>query len=183
MPGSGVGSDSQVPAGNYQLRAQPRFDVARKLKLEGIVSKRLSEPYVSARSGIWTKAKCRATQHVIIGGWTVSVNGFSSLLPGIRQGRKLIPIGRVGTGFPQRLLNWLEPRLRQLESPTSPFSQPIERMPGRTVHWAKPELLAGFEFSSWAQDGLVRQSSLKEVRERTDKTLRADWVNLPGSRN
>jgi hypothetical protein len=33
---------------------------ARNLKLEGIVSKRPSEPYVSGRTGIWTKAKCRA---------------------------------------------------------------------------------------------------------------------------
>jgi hypothetical protein len=28
--------------------------------------------------------------------------------------------------------------------------------------------------------GILRQASLKEVRERTDKTLRPDWINLPG---
>jgi hypothetical protein len=33
--------------------------------------------------------------------------------------------------------------------------------------------------TSWTQDPLVRQASLKEVRERTDKTLRPDWINLP----
>jgi bifunctional non-homologous end joining protein LigD len=89
---------------------------ACNLKLEGIVSKRLSEPYVSGRTGIWTKAKCRATQHAIVGGWTVSPKGFSGLLLGVYKGKKLIPIGRVGTGFPQRLLRWLEPRLKQLET-------------------------------------------------------------------
>jgi bifunctional non-homologous end joining protein LigD len=41
---------------------------ACELGLEGIVSKRVSEPYVSGRTGTWTKAKCRATQHAIIGG-------------------------------------------------------------------------------------------------------------------
>lgn len=76
---------------------------ACNLKLEGIVSKRLSEPYVSGRTGIWTKAKCRATQHAIIGGWTVSPKGFSGLLLGVMKGRELISIGRVGTGFPQKL--------------------------------------------------------------------------------
>jgi bifunctional non-homologous end joining protein LigD len=156
------------------------MDEACKMKLEGIVSKRLTDPYVSGRAGSWTKAKCRATQHAIIGGWTISPKGFSGLLLGVRQGKKLVPIGRVGTGFPRKLLAWLVPRLKQLEVNESPFSEPIARKPNREVHWAKPELIAGIEMTSWTQDRLIRQASLQEVRERTDKTLRPDWVNLPG---
>jgi bifunctional non-homologous end joining protein LigD len=156
------------------------MDLARKMKLEGIVSKRLSAPYVSGRTGVWTKAKCRVTQHAWIGGWTYSDKGFSGLLLGVRQGKNLVPIGRVGTDFPQRLLDWLEPRLKQLEVKESPFSEPIARKPNRIVHWAKPELIAGIEMTSWTNDKLIRQASLKEVRERTDETLRPDWINLPG---
>ncbi len=154
--------------------------VACNPNLEGIVSKRLSEPYISGRTGIWTKAKCRATQHAIVGGWTVSPKGFSGLLLGVYNGKKLIPIGRVGTGFPQKLLRWLEPRLKQLETNVSPFAAPIPRKPGRVIHYAKPELVAGFEMTSWTNDGVIRQASLQEVRERTDKSLRPDWINLPG---
>jgi bifunctional non-homologous end joining protein LigD len=153
---------------------------ACNLRLEGIVSKRLSEPYVSGRTGIWTKAKCRATQHAIVGGWTVSPKGFSGLLLGVYQGKKLIPIGRVGTGFPQKLRNWLEPRLKQLETDVSPFSAPIPRKSGRIIHYAKPELVAGFEMTSWTNDGVIRQASLQEVRERTDRAFRPDWINPPG---
>ena len=152
---------------------------ACNLNLEGIVSKRLSEPYVSGRTGIWTKAKCRKTQHAVVGGWTVSPKGFSGLLLGVYRGKKLKPIGRVGTGFPRKLLDWLVPRLKQLETSSSPFSAPIPRKAGRTVHWAKPELVAGFEMTSWTNDGVIRQASLQEVRERSDKTFRPDWVNLP----
>jgi bifunctional non-homologous end joining protein LigD len=152
---------------------------ACNLKLEGIVSKRLSEPYISGRTGIWTKAKCRATQHAIVGGWTVSPKGFSGLLLGVYEGKKLIPIGRVGTGYSQKMLRWLEPRLKQLETETSPFSAPIPRKAGRTIHWVRPELVAGFEMTSWTNDAVIRQASLQEVRERTDKTLRPDWINLP----
>jgi bifunctional non-homologous end joining protein LigD len=152
---------------------------ACNLKLEGIVSKRLSEPYISGRTGIWTKAKCRATQHAIVGGWTVSPKGFSGLLLGVYEGKKLMPIGRVGTGYSQKMLRLLEPRLKQLETDTSPFSAPIPRKAGRTIHWVKPELVAGFEMTSWTNDGVIRQASLQEVRERTDKTLRPDWINLP----
>jgi bifunctional non-homologous end joining protein LigD len=154
--------------------------VACNLKLEGIVSKRLSEPYVSGRTGIWIKAKCRATQHALVGGWTYSDKGFSGLLLGVRKGKKLVPIGRVGTGFPQKLLRWLEPRLKELEIKASPFSEPIPRKPKRVVHWAKPELVAGIEMTSWTQDRVIRQASLQEVRERTDKNFRPDWINLPG---
>lgn len=156
------------------------LDIACAMKLEGIVSKRLTDPYVSGRAGTWTKAKCRTTQHAWIGGWTYSDKGFSGLLLGVRKGRKLIPIGRVGTGFPRHLLDWLEPRLVQLEVEESPFSEPIARKPNREVHWAKPELIAGIEMTSWTQGRLIRQASLQEVRERTDRTLRPDWINLPG---
>jgi hypothetical protein len=47
------------------------------------------------------------------------------------------------------------------------------------IHYAKPELVAGFEMTSWTSDGVIRQASLQEVRERTDKTFRPDWINLP----
>lgn len=140
----------------------------------------LSEPYVSGRTGIWTKAKCRATQHAWIGGWTYSDKGFSGLLIGVRQGKKLVPIGGVGTGFPRKLVDWLEPRLKELETDKSPFSAPIPRKSSRTVHWAKPQLIAGIEHTSWTNDGVLRQASCKGVYERTDRKLRPDWINLPG---
>jgi bifunctional non-homologous end joining protein LigD len=152
---------------------------ACNLKLEGIVSKRLSEPYVSGRTGIWTKAKCRATQHAVVGGWTVSPKGFSGLLLGVYQGKKLIPIGRVGTGFPQKLLGWLEPRLKQLETDVSPFSAPIPRKAGAQSTMLSGSLVAGFEMTSWTNDGVIRQASLQDVRERRDKGFRPDWINLP----
>ena len=68
---------------------------------------------------------------------------------------------------------------KRLEVKESPLSAPIERKPNRRVHWARPDLIAGIEFTSWTQDGVLRQAALKEVRERSDKTLRPDWVNLP----
>jgi len=98
----------------------------------------------------------------------------------VYKGKKLIPNRRVGMGFPQKLLRSLEPRLKQLELPESPFSEPIARKPGRIVHYAEPELIAGIEMTSWTNDRVIRQASLQEVRERTDKSFRPDWINLPG---
>jgi bifunctional non-homologous end joining protein LigD len=152
---------------------------ACEMNLEGIISKRISAPYLSGRMGAWTKAKCRAGQHAVVGGWTVSDKGFSGLLLGIWRGKELIPIGRVGTGFPERLLLWLKPRLRELETDVSPFSAPIPRKLRRKLHYIKPELVAEVEFASWTSDRVLRQASLKSIHERTDRKLRPDWINLP----
>jgi len=76
-------------------------------------------------------------------------------------------------------MRWLEPRLKQLETDVSPFSTPIPRKPDRTIHYVRPELIAEFEMTSWTNEGVIRQASLQEVRERTDKKLRPDWINLP----
>jgi len=152
---------------------------ACSLKLEGIVSKRLSEPYVSGRTGIWTKAKCRKEQHAVVGGWTESSKGFAGLLLGVYRGKKLIPIGRVGTGFPRKLVAWLMPRLKQLELDKSSFAGEVPYKSGRKIHWAHPQLIAGIEHTSWTNDGVLRQASCKGVYERNDRTLRPDWINLP----
>lgn len=65
------------------------------------------------------------------------------------------------------------------ETEVSSFSAPIPRKSGRIIHYAKPELVAGFEMTSWTNDGVIRQASLQEVRERTEKSFRPDWINLP----
>jgi bifunctional non-homologous end joining protein LigD len=93
-----------------------------------------------------------------VGGWVSGPEGFRSLLLGIPQGKRLVPIGRVGTGFSQKLLSWLKPRLRDLASHTSPFSRPIPKKSQRTLHWLKPELVAEIEFASWSSDNLLRQT-------------------------
>ena len=61
-----------------------RSKVCRNLKLEGIVSKWLSEPYISGCSGLWTKAKCGATRHAIVlrlKQLEIDVSPFSAPMP------------------------------------------------------------------------------------------------------
>ena len=61
----------------------------------------------------------------------------------------------------------LEPK--QPETDVLPFSASIPRKPGRTLHHAQPERMAGFEMKSRTTDGMIPQSSLLEVPKRTDK--------------
>ena len=73
---------------------------ACQMHLEGIVSKRLDAPYKSGRGMGWTKTKCRGGHEVVIGGCTSEGNRFRSLLAGVHRGKKLVYVGRIGTGFP-----------------------------------------------------------------------------------
>ena len=72
---------------------------ACRMSLEGIASKRGSAPYRSGRGDDWTKAKCRAGDEVVIGGWSTTAGKFRSLLVGVHRGDHLIYVGRVGTGY------------------------------------------------------------------------------------
>jgi bifunctional non-homologous end joining protein LigD len=67
----------------------------------------------------------------------------------------------VGTGFDDRTLRDLGRRLRRLERPDSPF---VDRVPGRNVHWVKPQLVCEAGFAEWTGDGRLRPPRFMGLR-------------------
>jgi bifunctional non-homologous end joining protein LigD len=163
----------RLGAGSERLRFSDAIEAegheilrnACRLRLEGVIGKRLGSPYVSRRSPDWIKLKCTLRQEFVIGGYTEpqgSRTGLGALLLGIhdREGR-LRFAGSVGTGFDVKTLTDLRRRLAPLETTASPFVDKARQARGT---WVAPDLVAEVSFAEWTRDGKVRHAVFHGLR-------------------
>lgn len=158
-----------------QARTPPSFvdtdgqDVlasAEEHGLEGVVAKRLGSLYEPGkRSAAWIKVPLVKTQEVVIGGWQPGEGRrqgtIGSLLLGIPDEQGLRYVGKVGTGFTEKMLRELHHLLSRRS--TSPF---YNKAPN--AQWVEPTLIGEVEFRQWTEDGRLRHSSWRGLRP--DKT-------------
>jgi bifunctional non-homologous end joining protein LigD len=132
---------------------------------EGIISKKADAPYRGSRTRNWLKIKCIQRQEFVLVGWTESDKrrGFRSLLLGVREGRKLIFAGKVGTGFNTKMIEELMERMEPLEIDEAPLEVP--RAERRGAHWIEPRLVAEIAYSEFTDDGILRHPSFIALRE------------------
>ncbi len=142
------------------------FEAAAGERLEGIVAKKVTSPYVGGRSRDWIKVKCQRRQEFVIGGFTDPRGGrgyFGALHLGIYDGPSLVYVSKVGTGFDGALLKTLWAALPPLGRPTSPFATGTPT--GRGHHWIEPKLVCEVRFAEWTKDGGIRHPVFLGLRE------------------
>ncbi|MGX5681203.1 ATP-dependent DNA ligase [Schumannella luteola] len=167
-----------LPTGAVQL--PPVFDgdaraavaTSRKLGLEGVLAKRRASAYLPGkRASSWIKIKHHLTQEVVIGGWRpgsgTRAHHVGSLLMGVPGPDGLEYVGRVGTGFSDRMLEELGTRLRRLERKTSPFVE-VPAPDASDARWVTPSLVGEVEFSEWTPTGKLRHPTWRGLRPDKD---------------
>jgi bifunctional non-homologous end joining protein LigD len=139
-------------------------------RLEGIVCKRLDDPYRSGRTHSWLKVRCGNEQEFVVVGFTEPRGAraaLGALMIAYHDEGKLRCAGRVGTGFDDRTLRELHARLAPLRVDRAPC-EGAER--SRTITWVKPEMVVEVRFTGWTSAGSLRHPVFQGVRE--DKSPR-----------
>ncbi|UFW80051.1 non-homologous end-joining DNA ligase [Rhizobium sp. SU303] len=166
VPAEGQGDirlSEEIDADGDQLLAS-----ACELDLEGIVAKRRRAPYRPGRGGDWIKIKCVQSDSFIIVGHEISMAArghIGSLLLAARKGDDLVYVGSVGTGFKESEAWKLRGLMDRIKRKTPAIKYVGRR---KNVVWLQPTLIAEIEYRAWTDDGQLRHSSYKGLREVQD---------------
>ncbi|RYZ69498.1 MAG: DNA ligase, partial [Proteobacteria bacterium] len=178
---------SVLPKNNEHIRQSKAFSAngidffaaAEKAGLEGIIAKKMDSVYTSdLRSKEWLKVKVQRRQEVIIAGFTKNEGTgkqFSALILGVYdENRELQFVGKVGTGFSDKLQKEMMAQFKPLITDKSPFDYEVDvdkptrfrpKRMGAKPTWLKPELVCEVGFAEVTSDGVFRQASFKGMRE------------------
>lgn len=139
------------------------------LDLEGVVVKASGSRYrPGIRSGDWLKIKHTRTQEVVIAGIRPGKGNragtFGSLLLGVPDSEGALRyVGRVGSGFDDRMLQDLLERLTPLRIDENPL-EGVPAPDARDALWVRPELVGEVEFAGWTSDGSLRHARWRGLR-------------------
>jgi len=162
-------------------RGEDYYRAAVAQGLEGVMAKRKDSPYEpGVRSGAWLKIRASRSCDCVIAGYTAGRGGrslvFGALLLGLYEKGKLVPVGRVGTGFSDRLL-------AELMQKFAPLVSTVPQLPGTRgrVVWLEPVLVCEVGYMEVTRDRKLRIPRF--IRLRADKTAAACTLDqLAGSK-
>jgi bifunctional non-homologous end joining protein LigD len=163
---------------NFETNATGLLEEVAKLDMEGIMAKKADSTYTPGiRTKAWLKMKAQKRHEVVIGGYTQnegSAKTFSSLLVGVYEENKLQYIGKIGTGFNDKMQKEILAKTKGLEVAKPPFTEvPDVDKPSRfrpnppkaKVTWLKPSLVCEVSYAELTGDGVMRHPSFEGLRE------------------
>ena len=172
----------QLKGANWQtsslLPGVPDDDMLQachEVGLEGYLGKLGSSAYaVGKRSKAWTKVKCVRQREFVVGGWSEGSGGWYGQIGSLAVGWvdpdvpapeghpfALRYAGQVGSGLNELLLRHLGGEFKDLATESSPFVPPPVPPP---LHFVRPTLVVEVMFNEMTTAGVLRQPSLKGLR-------------------
>jgi bifunctional non-homologous end joining protein LigD len=162
----------------FQKNPKKFLEAVGNTGLEGIIAKRIDSLYTPGlRSVHWLKIKVKKRQEAVIGGYTQNENSpklFSSLLVGVFDGAELHYIGKIGTGFTQKLQHQLMALFRPFVTGRCPFvvepdinlaSRFRPNPPRATATWLVPKIVCEVSYVEMTSDGVMRHPSFEGLRD------------------
>jgi bifunctional non-homologous end joining protein LigD len=149
---------------HHEGDGQALFEAAAKLHYEGIVSKKADAPYRSERTEAWQKIKTVQKGKFPVIGFVKDPTGVAALYLGKREGKDLVYMGKVGTGWSRTVSSQIRKQLDTVVSPKTKLTRPVNK-PKAT--WVEPSFVADIEFRDITSEGLLRQSSFKGLSKGT----------------
>src|SRR3954454_23196347 len=146
---------------------QEMFDHAAKLNWERIVSKRADAQHRSERTEAWLKIKTVQKAKFPVVRFVKDPTGVAAHHLGKREGKELVYMGKVGTGWSRTVSSQIRKQLDTVVSPKSKLTRPI-RKPKAT--WVEPKFYADVEYRDITSEGLLRASSFKGLIKGTGRT-------------
>ena len=140
---------------------QEMFEHTAKLNWEGIISKNATAPYRSDRNEGWLKIKTVQKGKFPVIGFVKDPTGVAALYLGKREGKDLVYMGKVGTGWSRTISSQIRKQLDTVVSPKSKLTKAI-RKPKAT--WVEPSFVAEVEYRDITSEGLLRQCSFKGLK-------------------
>jgi bifunctional non-homologous end joining protein LigD len=106
---------------------QEMFEHVAKLNWEGIVSKNADAPYRSDRNEAWLKIKTAQKGKFPVIGFVKDPTGVAALYLGRREGKDLVYMGKVGTGWSRTVSSQVRKQLDTVVSPRSKLTKPLKK--------------------------------------------------------
>lgn len=173
-------SENNLIYSSHVDNGKETFDFAKRNNLEGIVAKKKNSVYVGKRTDDWLKIKCFARQEFVIAGYMTSDKNtiLSALLLGYYKNKKLVYVGKVGTGFDEKDRKHLVDAFQSIIIKDCPFSNKIKV---NNSVWIKPKFVAEIQFAEFTKDNLLRQPSF--VGLRLDKKAKDVVLEVKNGKN
>jgi bifunctional non-homologous end joining protein LigD len=166
---------------HFEKSGEELYERAVVLGFEGVVAKKDDSVYRAGRSANWIKIRALKTDDFVVVGYSPpkgSRSGFGALHLAAYEGKKLVYVGRVGSGFDAKQIKEVSATLEAAVRPKPACVGPVPRSEDHV--WVEPQLVAEVRYKEITDDGLLRQPTF--VRFRDDKKLEDCVIQRRGER-